>query len=94
MEVKELQKRVEELEEARNRIRPQWEEIARYVTPGRGVFDDAEPNQGDRKDRDLLDATPFQALTTLAAQEFLDTVPDAKTKELLVRDYSDRKSVV
>lgn len=67
MEVRELQKRVEELEEARNRIRPQWEEIARYVTPGRGVFDDAEPNQGDRKDRDLLDATPFQALTTLAA---------------------------
>lgn len=67
MEVKELQKRVEELEEARNRIRPQWEEIARYVTPGRGVFDDAEPNQGHRKDRDLLDATPFQALTTLAA---------------------------
>lgn len=67
MEVKELQKRVEELEEARNRIKPQWEEIARYVTPGRGVFDDAEPNQGDRKDRDLLDATPFQALTTLAA---------------------------
>lgn len=67
MEVKELQKRVEELEEARNRIRPQWEEIARYVTPGRGAFDDAEPNQGDRKDQDLLDATPFQSLTTLAA---------------------------
>ena len=67
MEVKELQKRVEELEEARNRIRPQWEEIARYVTPGRGVFDDAEPNQGDRKDQDLLDATSFQSLTTLAA---------------------------
>ena len=67
MEVKELQKRVEELEEARNRIRPQWEEIARYVTPGRGVFNDSEPNQGDRKDRDLLDATPFQSLTTLAA---------------------------
>lgn len=67
MEVKELQKRVEELEAARDRIRPQWEEIARYVTPGRGVFDDAEPNQGDRKDRDLLDATPFQSLTTLAA---------------------------
>lgn len=67
MEVKELQKRVEELEEARNRIRPQWEEIARYVTPGRGVFDDSEPNQGDRKDLDLLDATPFQSLTTLAA---------------------------
>ena len=67
MEVKDLQKRVEELEKARDQFKPQWEEIARYVTPGRGVFDDAEPNQGDRKDRDLLDATPFQALTTLAA---------------------------
>lgn len=67
METKELQKRVEELEQARNQFKPQWEEIARYVTPGRGVFDDAEPNRGDRRDRDILDATPFQALTTLAA---------------------------
>ena len=67
METKELQKRVEELEQARNQFKPQWEEIARYVTPGRGVFDDAEPNRGDRRDRDILDATPLQALTTLAA---------------------------
>lgn len=67
METKELQKRVEELEKARDRFKPQWEEIAKYITPGRGVFDDAEPNQGDRKDKYLLDATPFQALTTLAA---------------------------
>lgn len=67
METKELQKRGEELEKARDRFVPQWEEIAKYITPGRGVFDDAEPNQGDRKDKYLLDATPFQALTTLAA---------------------------
>lgn len=67
MDMKELQKRVDELEQARDRFKPQWEEIAQYITPGRGIFDDSEPNRGDRKDQHLLDATPSQALTTLAA---------------------------
>lgn len=67
MEVRDLQKRVEELEKARDGFKPQWEEIAKYVTPGRGIFNNAEPNRGERKDTELLDATPFQALTTLAA---------------------------
>ena len=67
MEIRELQQRVDELERSRDGFKPQWEEIARYITPGRGIFDAQEPNKGDRKDLHLLDATPFQALTTLSA---------------------------
>jgi hypothetical protein len=44
-----------------------WEEIAKYITPGRGVFYQEEPNRGERKDEYLLDATPKQALQILAA---------------------------
>lgn len=65
--IRELQRRIDDLEKARNRFRGQWQEIAKYITPGRGIFDDTEPNVGERRDRELLDATPFQALTTLAA---------------------------
>ena len=67
MEIRELQQRVDELGRARDGFKPQWEEIARYITPGRGIFDAQVPNKGDRKDLHLLDATPFQALTTLSA---------------------------
>lgn len=65
--MRELQLRFEELERMRDNYKPQWQEISRYITPGRGIFDDTEPDRGERKDADLLDATPYQALTTLAA---------------------------
>jgi len=66
MELKRLEMRLQELERTRDRYRDEWQKIARYISPGRGVFDGNEPNYGQR-DGDLLDATPFQALTTLAA---------------------------
>lgn len=67
MNIRELQLRVDDMERARNNFKPQWQSIAQYVTPGRGIFDETEPNRGDRKDTDLLDATPYQALGILSA---------------------------
>ena len=67
LEIRDLQLRVDDLEKSRDKLRGQWQDIAKYITPGRGIFDETEPNQGDRKDVDLLDATPYQALTTLSA---------------------------
>ena len=59
--------RLDALREQRERFVPAWREISRYITPGRGKFDEAEPNRGDRRDEALLDPTPYYALNTLAA---------------------------
>lgn len=62
-----LSVRLKQMMEERDRQIPVYREIARYICPGRGLFDQAAPNQGDRKDDALLDSTPFYALGILAA---------------------------
>jgi len=46
---------------------PVWQEISEYILPGRGIFDKSEPNQGDRKDKKIIDPTAPQALHVLSA---------------------------
>lgn len=62
-----LAKRLKDMEDARSRQMPVWQEIAKYISPGRGAFDRQKPNQGERKDKHLLDPTPLQALHVLSA---------------------------
>ena len=62
-----LRKRIADMDTQRSPLIATWREIAQYITPGRGVFDQNEPNRGDRKDQHLLDPTPLQALHILGA---------------------------
>ena len=62
-----LRRRIVDMDTQRQPLIPVWEEIAKYITPGRGIFDRQEPNKGERKDLHLLDPTPLQALHVLGA---------------------------
>ena len=66
-DLKKLARQLKDMENLRARWVPAWKEIAQYITPGRGVFDKAQPNQGEREDRELLDPTPLYALDVLSA---------------------------
>lgn len=66
-DIKKLARQLHDMESIRARQFPVWREIARYISPGRGVFNKEEPNQGERKDKELLDPTPLQALHVLSA---------------------------
>ncbi|MBR1660273.1 MAG: head-tail connector protein [Oscillospiraceae bacterium] len=66
-DLKRLARQLRDMESIRNRYFPVWQEIAKYIVPGRGVFTKDEPNQGERKDRALLDPTPLQAMHVLSA---------------------------
>ena len=66
-DLKRLTRQLRDMESIRSRYFPVWQEIAKYIVPGRGVFTKDEPNQGERKDRELLDPTPLQALHVLSA---------------------------
>ncbi len=66
-DLKRLARQKADMETVRARWLPVWKEIADFISPGRGVFDKQEPNQGDRKDAELLDPTPLQALHVLSA---------------------------
>lgn len=66
-DLKKLAQQLSDMETERERWIPVWQEIAKYISPGRGIFDKNEPNQGDRKDHYLLDPTPLQALHVLSA---------------------------
>jgi len=47
---------------------PAWKEIQRYISPTRGFFDDAEPNQGKMIDhKTILDGHAARTLNTLAS---------------------------
>jgi hypothetical protein len=63
----ELRRRLKDMETQRQPLLPVWEEISKYVVPGRGIFNQQEPNKGELKGQELLDSTPLQALHTLAA---------------------------
>jgi hypothetical protein len=65
--VKTLEKRLFFMREQQEKIVPVWREISKYVSPNRGAFDFDEPNQGQRRDRRLVDATPSRALGVLQA---------------------------
>ena len=62
-----LRRRITDMDTQRQPWISVWEEIAKYVSPGRGIFDQQEPNKGQRKDQHLLDPTPLQALHVLGA---------------------------
>ena len=66
-DLKKLARQLHDMESIRNRYFPVWREIAKYIVPGRGVFSKDLPDQGDRKDQELLDPTPLQALHVLSA---------------------------
>jgi hypothetical protein len=66
-DLKKLTRQLRDMESIRSRYLPVWQEIAKYIIPGRGVFTKDEPNQGERKDKELLDPTPLQALHVLSA---------------------------
>lgn len=67
-DLKKLRRRIEELEQQRAPWMSTWEDITKYICPGRGLYNaGTEPNQGDRRDKELLDSTPLGSLTTLAA---------------------------
>lgn len=67
VDLKRLNRQLADMEAVRARYLPVWEEIAKYICPGRGVFSKQEPNQGERKDEALLDPTPLQSLHVLSA---------------------------
>lgn len=62
-----LARRLDQMNEQRDLQLPVYRDIAKYVAPGRGLFDRIEPNRGDRRDDELLDPTPALALNMLAA---------------------------
>lgn len=66
-DIKRLARQLSDMESIRSRQIPVWREIAKYITPGRGLFDKEEPNRGERKDKELLDPTPLQSLHVLSA---------------------------
>jgi hypothetical protein len=59
--------RFQRMKEERDKVVPVWREILKYIAPNRGLFDEQEPNQGERRDDYLLDSTPARALSTLQA---------------------------
>jgi hypothetical protein len=66
-ELTRLNKRVQDLDRQRQPLMLAWEQISNYITPGRGIYNKQEPNQGERRDQFLLDNTPLQALGILSA---------------------------
>ena len=67
IDVSKLSKELTALENIRAPYMPQWQEITEFIAPGSGMYYDTEPNQGVRKDWELLDPTPLYALDILAA---------------------------
>ncbi|MDR1019141.1 MAG: head-tail connector protein [Synergistaceae bacterium] len=57
----------ERMKEEREKMVPLWRDIAYYIAPNRGLFDERQPNQGQSEDNGLLDSTPTRALGTLQA---------------------------
>ncbi len=58
IELAKLRKRIADMEIQRNPLIPTWEQIAKYITPGRGIFDVQEPNKGERKDMEFPASVP------------------------------------
>lgn len=67
IDIKKISRELKELEDERDKWVPVWREITKYICPGRGKYDNVEPNQGERKDKYLLDPTPLQSLHVLSA---------------------------
>ena len=65
--LKGLKKRFSQMKEQKEKLVPVWREIAKFITPKRGHFNDEEPNQGKREDLLMVDATPSRALGILQA---------------------------
>jgi hypothetical protein len=62
-----LRKRISDMDAQRQPLIAVWEDISKYIIPGRGVFSQQEPNKAELKDKELLDPTPLQAIHILAA---------------------------
>ena len=67
IDLRKLAREMSAMENMRTRYMPVWQEISEYIIPGRGIFDKSEPNQGDRKDKKIIDPTAPQALHVLSA---------------------------
>lgn len=66
-DLKRLARQLRDMETLRDKWVPVWKDIADFICPGLGLFDKIEPNQGGRKDAELLDPTPLESLGVLAA---------------------------
>lgn len=62
-----VQRRVDALELERSSWLTHWQDINRVLLPRTGDFLGAQPNQGNRRNTDILDNTATAALTTLQA---------------------------
>lgn len=67
VDLKKLARELSAMENTREQWLPVWKEISEYILPGRGVFDKQQPNQGDRKDKKIIDPTAQQSLHVLSA---------------------------
>ncbi|MBQ9200687.1 MAG: hypothetical protein IJ141_10970, partial [Lachnospiraceae bacterium] len=67
IDLRKLTRELAAMETIRTRYMPVWQEISEYILPGRGIFDKSEPNQGDRRDKKIIDPTAPQALHVLSA---------------------------
>jgi hypothetical protein len=50
-----------------NRWKENWKDICDYINPYLGFFDEDTPNQGDRRDYELINTSPIDANNTQAA---------------------------
>ena len=64
---KELERRRTQLYTQRDQWMPRYQAISEHCCPYRGVFNNIEPNRGDRRDQKILNSTPCRALRTMAS---------------------------
>jgi len=61
------ERRLKALEQEANTWVPHWQQLSDYLLPRKGRFLGDQPNDGDRRNRNIIDGTATRALRTLAA---------------------------